>query len=133
MNEDKNNCFKPDLANEVFLMDAKLYPLLNEAKNGCITAQGKLSDAFFLGQGADINYKLAEKYQRMIIEQCDNDFYELKLNMLVALGVGNRLRGNISKMEYWFREAMKYMTEEMPLEEWDFSIVEIMEDSISRI
>ncbi len=119
-NNDKAN------SDSFYILDAELLPLIEKADNGCFDAQMDLSEAFTHGEGAKINNKLASKYGRMLFESTDNN--RLKLGILWNEAILEKEAGNYEEMVAGFHVVINFMQENMPMDEWDFSLFAQMEE-----
>lgn len=111
---------------EPVIIDSKLLPLFEKAENGCLTSQVKLASVFCRGEGAKQNEKLARKYDAMLYNNTDNPL--LQLGTLFNRAVRSYERKDKEDMILYFGYTFHFMLEYIPMEEWDFSLIQRMYD-----
>lgn len=120
------NKIKNDNKEMPYLLDAELLPFIEKAKKGCIMSQAELANAFSEGKGASMNIELAKKYHEMLFNSTNDEIIELVSIWNIAISE-NRL-GNYENMKDILHFAIDFMQEHIPMEEWDFSLFQIMKE-----
>lgn len=115
-------------ANNFYLLDADLLPLMGKAENGCYYAQIDLLHAFTYGNGAKRDRQLEKKYAEMVYESTEDSL--MKLAVLWNLAVREKELGNHELMKAKFEEAIRFKVENLPVDKWDFNMFLWMEKHI---
>ena len=111
---------------EPFMMDSELLPLLEKAKNGCFESQVILADAFSHGNGAKQDENLASEYEQMIFENTQD--VDIKLGVLWNRAMKEKNARNYKVMIENFNKVIDFMQENIPMQEWDFTLFAMMEE-----
>ena len=98
---------------------------MKEAEHGCLQSQIALAQAFGSGIGAKKDPELAAYYDLKIYESTDDD--RVKLAVLWNLAIREKDKGNYEAMKEKFQVVIDFMQENMPMEDWDFSLFDLME------
>ena len=124
-NEQRINCVSDYINSNSFLLDTQLLKHVKEAEIGCLDSQIALAEAFGCGVGAKKDPELAAYYERKIYESTVDD--RIKLAALWNLAIREKEKGNYEAMKEKFQVVIDFMRENMPMEDWDFSLFNFME------
>lgn len=114
-------------SNDFPLMDSQLLPLITKAENGDISAQAKLSEIFWKGQGTQKNYQKAKQYLDMLLNSSEAEENKiLALGCLFNLALMEKDFGHFEAMKNGFHKVIDFMQEQIPMEDWDFTLFETM-------
>ncbi len=113
---------------DYFLLDAELYPLLEEAENDCLYSQMVLTDAFCKGKSAKKDLDMKGYLLKKIYANTDNNLY--KMIALWDLALIERDKGNYELMKKKFHDVVDFMQKNMPMKKWDFELFAMMEEFI---
>ncbi|MFK7979266.1 MAG: hypothetical protein AB8G86_04755 [Saprospiraceae bacterium] len=117
-------------AENAYLLDIDLLPFVEKAENGCFDSQVHLLEAFTFGYGVKKNKALEEKYGKMVYENTDDD--SVKLAILWNLANRAYDYGNYEEMEIRFNEVIKFMQNNIPMDEWTFELFELMKERLEE-
>lgn len=112
------------------LLDAELHPLIVKAENGDLDSQMILLEAFDEGKNAAKSPELAEYFEQKIYDSTDDLLVKLGVLWNVAVRAGHK--GDYSTMKTQFSKVIDFMQENLPMEEWDFSLFSLMEDFLEQ-
>jgi len=123
-----NNTNQPISAamnDKFFMLDADLLNHIKQAENGCVESLVTLVDAFGEGNGAKQDPELAAYFERKIYELASDNI--LKLSVLWNLAIRAKQQGQYETMKARFHKVIDFMQQNIPMEEWDFSLFDFME------
>ena len=116
-----------------YLVSEENYELMKLAKDYDIDASYKLYLAFLNGEGTKPDFDLCLYYNlkvEVIAEQDHPDDHELKLATTWNRAVLYREFGYYEAMRLHFIETIDYMRTHFEIEDWDFELFPIIEDSL---
>ena len=122
---------------DFFICDSSLLPLVEKAEEGCLASQQKLFESFADGKGTKVNLEIASYYIELAhttVNQYDDGDNEY--NKLIRQDIlWNRLqiagmKEDVEASKNAFFELLDYLRNEVPLEEWDFSRLEFIQQII---
>ncbi|WP_020534870.1 hypothetical protein [Lewinella cohaerens] len=114
------------LNDQNYILDAELLPMIAKAENGDLEAQLILAEAFGEGKNASESPNMAAYFEQMIFNSTEDTL--VKFSILWNLAIRAKQQQDYSLMKLRFHDAIDFMQENIPMEEWDFSLFGLMED-----
>ena len=118
------------LADINYVISADLYPLINQAENGDLEAQLTLLEAFDEGKGASKSSEVVAYLEQKIFDTSEDTL--VKLGILWNRAIRSGHIGEYQIMKVQFNETIDFMQENIPMEEWDFSLFDLMSEFLQQ-
>ncbi len=109
----------------VYILDAELHPMIKRAENGDLEAQLILAEAFGDGKNAVKSPQVAAYFEQKIFDSTEDTL--VKLGALWNLAVRANQEDDYPLMKKRFNKVIDFMQENIPMEEWDFSLFDYMD------
>jgi hypothetical protein len=122
--DEGNNATKL-IRERALLMDVSLQELIPQAEEGCVISQATLLEAFEEGKGAQKSEDLVYYFEEKLIESTSDPKFEL--GVLWNRALRKKDRGDFEGMKDGFHQVINFMQNNMEMEDWDFSLFELME------
>lgn len=113
------------------IIDSSLFPIIEQAENGCGLAMAELRDSFTEGKnGVSPNYILAKHYSRLCFELIkdfpeffsnENYLFTLRADVQIDYNFKKIKEGNIGLLK-----AVRFMVAELPPDKWDYSLIDLV-------
>lgn len=108
-----------------FIINAELLPLMEKANNGCFDSLIEVV-SYLDDNPIERNLETTLHYHHLIFKN-SNDL-RVKLAALWNSAISYKDAGRYNDMEKQFHVAIDFMQENIPMEDWDFSLFYLMEE-----
>ena len=105
--------------------------IFSKAEEGDLDAQLTLLEAFDEGKNAARSAELVSYIEQKIFNSSDDLMVKLGVLWNIAVRAGHR--GDYPTMKTQFNRVIIFMQENIPMEEWDFSLFEHMSDFLEHV